>query len=155
MTGRYGSRELPRLDPDLPKQATERHLVADEMEPGRLWMLLRAVDQRLTAAVENAEMTDQRLERGAIAGRRDHRVDCELGAVGQNRGAVLEPFEGCDNTDTAAPHRLDEADIEDRDHPTAQELGVRPRRRRQTIRRKVGNRDAANRARDPVDDRDR
>ena len=85
--------ELLRLDPDQPERAAESHLIADEVETGRLPMLLRRVDERLSAAVEDAEVTDQPLERRAIAGRCDHVVHQQPATVGQDGCAVLESLE--------------------------------------------------------------
>jgi len=72
-----GSRELLRLDSHVPERSSEDDLVTDEMEPRRLRVLLARVNQRLAALVENAEVTDQRLQAGAKAGRCDHRVDVD------------------------------------------------------------------------------
>src|SRR5262245_42485943 len=92
-------------------------------------MLVRTVDKGFSALVEHAEMSDQRLERGPIAGGCDHRVDFESSTVGQKGSPVVESLERRDHTDAPAPHSLDEADVENGNHEPPQKVGVWPRGR--------------------------
>jgi len=60
-------------------------------------MFLDSVHQRLSAAIENPEVADERLQRRDIAGGRDHRGDAKPRSVGEDRRFVLEAVEqyGC------------------------------------------------------------
>src|SRR5205823_14362413 len=120
-------------------------LFRSEMKPGRLRMLVAGMNQRLATLVQDAEVPDQRLQSGAKARRRDHGVDLNAGAIGEHRGLILEPLERSDDADPTAAHRLDEPDVEDRDHPAAHEVRVRPCRRGQPVRYEIADRDAAKR----------
>jgi hypothetical protein len=122
----------------VPEGAAERHLVADEVEPRRPRMLLGPVNERCATVVQQAEMTDESLEGRAVTGRSDDGVDLEAAAAGEDGSGAVESFERGDDADAPVPDRIDETDVENRNHPTAQELRVRPSRCRQAVCGQVG-----------------
>ena len=93
-------------------------------------MLLGAVNQRFSAFVQHSEMSDERLERRPVPGRRDHGIGIEPAPVSEDGGALLEPLERSDDTDATGLDAFDKADVEDRNHAAAEEVRVRPHRRR-------------------------
>ena len=79
---------------------------------------------------EHAEVSDERLEAGAKAGRGDHVVELVTRAVDEHRGVCVEVCQGCDDSDTSGADGVGQSHVDDRDHPPPQELTVGPRGRR-------------------------
>ena len=72
-------------------------------------MLLGAVNQRFSAFVQHSEMSDERLERRPVPGRRDHGIGIEPAPVSEDGGALLEPLERSDDTDATGLDAFDKA----------------------------------------------
>ena len=147
--------QLPRFDSHLAERPAEHDAVPDEVEPRGLRVLLGAVYERHAVVAEHAEVRPQAAEAGAEAGCRDHRVELLARAVGEERDAGLEPFQSRHDPNAARAHRLDDADVEDREVRPLQEVGVGARRCGQAVGLEVRDGDAANRGGDRVDGRDR
>src|SRR4051812_28859594 len=81
-----GDRDLPGVDSELAEVAGQRIRVPEEEEAWMPGELRVCVDQRTTAAGENAELADERLEAAAESGREHDRVGPQFGAVGEHHG---------------------------------------------------------------------
>jgi hypothetical protein len=64
-------------------------------------VLIGAVYQRPTVLVEDAEVSDERLEAGAKAGRGNHVVKLVARAVGEDDGFAVDACHGCNDSDTS------------------------------------------------------
>src|SRR5262245_40685857 len=117
-----GLRELLRLDAGDPNGAAKRDAIADEVEARRAPVLLGAVHTGFAALVEHAEVPDERLQPGAEARGRDDGVDLDRATAGEHGTAVVEALQGRHDADAAGSHRIDEPDVEDREHLPAQEV---------------------------------
>jgi hypothetical protein len=117
-------------------------------------VLVRRVDERHAGLVEHAEVADERLEPRAEPRRGDHRVDLDEAVVGEHGFALLEAVQRRDHRHRSFLDRLDEADVDDRDHAAPKELGVRAVRRRQPHLREIAERRSPQPRRDRVDHAD-
>ena len=120
-------------------------------------MLVGAVDERHAVVVEHAEMADEWLEAVGNPVAATIASTSTGAAVGEHRPTVLEVLEPRDDLHRPVLHRRDQADVDDRNDPPAQELGVRLLRRGKSDRREVAelSADPSKRGRDAVDDADR
>ena len=119
--------------------------------PGRVRVLVGHVRERTTRGVEHPEVADERLERGAEAGRRHDRVRAQPAAVGEHDLGIVEGLDRGHDLDVAALDRAHDPHVHDRDPRMLDEARDRPLLRRQPLRGEVGEADAAQRARDRVD----
>jgi len=100
-------------------------------------------------------MADQPFQRAFVAGRRDHRVRGDPGAVGQHHRVPVERPDRRHGDHRAVPHRVDQPDVLDGDRALL-DPGVQARvGAGEAVRRQVGYGDTAHQAARPVDEPDR
>ena len=83
--------------------------------PGAPARLVGTVHDGEAAAVEDAEVPDERLEAGHVAGRHDHDRGPQARAVGQHDLTAVDGLHGRDRFDLAGADGLDDADVLHRD----------------------------------------
>ena len=142
-----------RLAPDGVQQRRPRD-EAHEAQPGRG---LAVGHPRRAVVVEHAEVADERLEPGPVAGRRDHRVRRDALAVGEQDAGVVEGVDPRDDLDASRADRVEDLGVDDhrRDVQPVQAAEDALRRDGQAVRGEVADRPAAHEPGDGIGDRRR
>jgi hypothetical protein len=97
------------------EQTDQRVAQPREVQPGCRRMAGTGAGRRAAACIEDAEVSDDRVQAGALPGRGDHDTDVDPRPVGQHDPVGLEALHGGDRLHVSRPQLLHEPDVDDGD----------------------------------------